>query len=653
MEAGRGGRPQRRRVQASRCTCREGNGDARVPVRAASPGDARQLLPLAGQPPGSFVPPRVGESASLSEQHHGRGPGLAADPAKPCWRPSHGPTALASHRPHRPSRGAAAKSDPAGRREEAGFCRDRVLAGSPGGPPELPRGRVRPHSRPQPRGHLGGCSERCTEPARPSTPLTWGVGLWVRRRSGGVGVHFPPPGPRPLLRCPLWHPSPVPRGGQEARAPSRCSGECMRPCPSPPVFVCCLLLSAPVFGYLGDRHSRKAALSIGILLWSGAGLSSSFISPQYSWLFFLSRGVVGIGSASFSTIAPTVLGDLFVRDQRTRVLAVFYIFIPVGSGLGYVLGSAVLQLTGSWRWAFRVMPCLEVVAFILLIVLVPDPPRGAAEKQEEAAVGDPRSSWCEDVSYLGRNWSFVWSTLGVTAIAFVTGALGFWAPKFLFEARVVHGLQPPCLQDPCNSQDSLIFGILTVVTGIIGVVLGAEAARRYKKVNPRAEPLICAFSLLAAAPCLFLALILARVTLLASYVFLVLGELLLSCNWAVVADILLSVVVPRCRGTAEALQITVGHVLGDAGSPYLTGLISGILRAARRDSYLQSFLSLQHSFLGCAFVIALGGGCFLLTALRLEMDQARARQPGTGTPDSKDAESQALLSGTGSVAKDL
>lgn len=50
----------------------------------------------------------------------------------------------------------------------------------------------------------------------------------------------------------------------------------------------------------------------------------------------------------------------------------------------------------------QVMPCLEAVALILLIVLVPDPPRGAAEKQEEAAVGDPRSSWCEDVRYLGR-----------------------------------------------------------------------------------------------------------------------------------------------------------------------------------------------------------------------------------------------------------
>ncbi|XP_060503651.2 protein spinster homolog 3 isoform X4 [Panthera onca] len=418
------------------------------------------------------------------------------------------------------------------------------------------------------------------------------------------------------------------------------------------VFIGCLLLSAPVFGYLGDRHSRKATLSIGILLWSGAGLSSSFISPQYSWLFFLSRGVVGTGSASYSTIAPTILGDLFVRDQRTRVLAIFYIFIPVGSGLGYMLGSAVLQLTGNWRWALRVMPCLEAVALVLLIVLVPDPPRGAAEKQEEVAMGGPRSSWWEDVRYLGRNWSFVWSTLGVTAVAFVTGALGFWAPRFLFEARVVHGLQCPCLQEPCNSQDSLIFGALTVVTGIIGVVLGAEASRRYKKVNPRAEPLLCAGSLLVAAPCLYLALILAPTTFLASYVLLALGELLLSCNWAVVADILLSVVVPRCRGTAEALQITVGHILGDASSPYLTGLVSSTLRAGRPDSYLQAFLSLQQSFLCCAFVIALGGGCFLLTALRLEWDQARARAPGTGTPDGEDTERRALLSGAGAATED-
>lgn len=135
--------------------------------------------------------------------------------------------------------------------------------------------------------------------------------------------------------------------------------------------------------------------------------------------------------------------------------------------------------------------------------------------------------------------------------------------------------------------------------------------------------------------------------------FLALGELLLSCNWAVVADILLSVVVPRCRGTAEALQITVGHVLGDAGSPYLIGLISSALRARYPDSYLQRFLSLQKSFLCCAFVIALGGGCFLLTALHLERDQAEAQQLGTGTLDNEDVESQHLLLSTGASTEDF
>ncbi|KAL0597054.1 Protein spinster-like protein 3 [Plecturocebus cupreus] len=65
---------------------------------------------------------------------------------------------------------------------------------------------------------------------------------------------------------------------------------------------------------------------------------------------------------------------------------------------------------------------------------------------------------------------------------------------------------------------SLIFGSLTIITGVIGVILGAEVARRYKKVNPRAEPLVCASSLLAAAPCLYLALVLAPTALLASYV---------------------------------------------------------------------------------------------------------------------------------------
>lgn len=55
-----------------------------------------------------------------------------------------------------------------------------------------------------------------------------------------------------------------------------------------------------------------------------------FYLQQAFWWFLILRGVVGIGEASYSTIAPTVIADLFTGDMRTRMLSFFYFAIPVG-----------------------------------------------------------------------------------------------------------------------------------------------------------------------------------------------------------------------------------------------------------------------------------------------------------------------------------
>lgn len=52
---------------------------------------------------------------------------------------------------------------------------------------------------------------------------------------------------------------------------------------------------------------------------------------SFGW-FIAFRALVGIGEASYSTIAPTILSDLFILDLRSKMLAVFYFAIPVGSG---------------------------------------------------------------------------------------------------------------------------------------------------------------------------------------------------------------------------------------------------------------------------------------------------------------------------------
>jgi len=56
----------------------------------------------------------------------------------------------------------------------------------------------------------------------------------------------------------------------------------------------------------------------------------SCVSRQNFYTFLLLRAMVGIGEASYSTIAPTIIADLFVKDMRTKALTVFYIAIPLG-----------------------------------------------------------------------------------------------------------------------------------------------------------------------------------------------------------------------------------------------------------------------------------------------------------------------------------
>ena len=47
------------------------------------------------------------------------------------------------------------------------------------------------------------------------------------------------------------------------------------------------------------------------------------------------------------------------------------------SGLGYVVGSKVAELAGGdWRWGVRVTPFLNILALVLLLLLMIDPPRG-------------------------------------------------------------------------------------------------------------------------------------------------------------------------------------------------------------------------------------------------------------------------------------
>lgn len=211
-------------------------------------------------------------------------------------------------------------------------------------------------------------------------------------------------------------------------------------------------------------------------------------------------------------------------------------------------------------------------------------------------------------------------------MAFLTGALAFWVPTFLSRAQVSQATQQSSTEELFNRSNSLIFGGVTVASGILGVCLGTGLSRWFRNKVPYADPLICAVGMLGSTPCLFVVIFVASSSIPVTYVFVFLAELLLSLNWSLLADMLLYVVVPTRRSTAEALQITVCHLLGDAGSPYLIGAVSDAIRNSKPETHEWNFLSLKYSFLICPFIGVLGGVFFLMTALYITEDRRAAER---------------------------
>jgi len=343
-------------------------------------------------------------------------------------------------------------------------------------------------------------------------------------------------------------------------------------------FIVSYMLFAPLFGYLGDRYSRKAIMAAGVFLWSIFTLIGSFVQGReenrgkgwgnVDFLLFLScRAMVGVGEASYSTIAPTIISDMFVKDKRSQMLALFYFAIPVGSGLGYIVGSETAKLFGSWQWGLRATPVLGILAVVLILLVLTDPPRGESEGHGDLQA----NSYSEDLSYLAQNRSFIFSTLGFTCVTFCTGALSWWGPIF-----IQRGLLTQLPEDRTMEPSSVpfIFGIVTMMSGVVGVPLGMALSTGLKPRYPRADPVICGVGILISAVFLTLGMILCNTNIIATFVFIFIGEVALNLNWSIVADILLYVVTPTCRGTAEAVQILLSHTFGDAGSPYLIGLVS-------------------------------------------------------------------------------
>ncbi|KAH9664143.1 MFS domain-containing protein [Citrus sinensis] len=366
-------------------------------------------------------------------------------------------------------------------------------------------------------------------------------------------------------------------------------------------FMVGLLVASPIFASLAKSshrcsqcsHNPFRLIGVGLSVWTfaTAGCGSSFDF----WSIAICRMLVGVGEASFISLAAPFIDDNAPIPQKTAWLAMFYMCIPTGVALGYVYGG----LVGShlnWRYAFWGEAILMLPFAVLGFVIKPLQLKGFAPAESGKAqvvasvsegseasnlndhvsedisdqasersiksIGESRflnqlSQFSQDTKVLLQEKVYVVNVLGYIAYNFVIGAYSYWGPKAGY--NIYH-----------MSNADMMFGGVTIVCGIVGTISGGFILDQMGATISNAFKLLSAATFLGAISCL------TAFCLSSLYGFLALftvGELLVFATQAPVNYVCLHSVKPSLRALSMAISTVSIHIFGDVPSSPLVGVL--------------------------------------------------------------------------------
>jgi MFS family permease len=226
--------------------------------------------------------------------------------------------------------------------------------------------------------------------------------------------------------------------------------------------------------YLADRGNRRRLIAGGIALWSVMTALCGF-APNYPMLF-LARVGVGIGEATLSPSAYSLMSDLFPRDRLGRAVAVYSIGVPLGSGIALALGGLIVETASGlsasglalvegmapWRLVFIIV-ALPGIAIALLMLSVREPARrgGLGRSSQRSASNAFAFVW------RGRS-TFLPHFFGLALLTLVIYGNMAWIPTFLDRT---YGMKP--------ASGGFYFGIILAITGAAGLLIGGAIADRW------------------------------------------------------------------------------------------------------------------------------------------------------------------------------
>ncbi|MBC7973516.1 MAG: MFS transporter [Myxococcales bacterium] len=232
-------------------------------------------------------------------------------------------------------------------------------------------------------------------------------------------------------------------------------------------FLIGYFVASPLFGARADKATRKRMIALGVAVWSLATVASGLATGF--WTMLAARVVVGIGEASYAVLAPTIIDDLTPPERKGKTLAVFFLAIPLGYAMGYILGGTISTHWG-WREAFFVAGSPGLV-LALVCLSIEEPKRKLA---------DAKARMMDGLREIAQIPLFRRVVLGYCAYTAAVGAFSYWAPNFLLERFADQKLD--------GEQANTRFGLVLIAAGAVGTYIGGAWSDRGMRRLPQAGP---------------------------------------------------------------------------------------------------------------------------------------------------------------------
>ncbi len=250
-------------------------------------------------------------------------------------------------------------------------------------------------------------------------------------------------------------------------------------------------------GVWADRTIRKNIVATCVGIWSVASLLSGFTRNFIQ--IFITRSFLGIGEAGYAPASLSMIGDLFPKEQRGRVLSLWSIGNLIGTALGLILGGIIADKFG-WRWAFYIVGIPGLIAAFFIWRSV-EPRRGAFDRADGAeddmthvhgSIGKDFGDAAKKILRIPTYWVL----LGAFVFSFFTiGSAQTWITTYLVHA---FGLSV--------AKAGTYSGLTLLIGSLLGTLIGGWLADFLQRRYLQGRMIVATLAFLVGAPITLVAL---------------------------------------------------------------------------------------------------------------------------------------------------